>query len=434
MIKRMIQREILAVGVIAVAMTMPASATMKSVEIRVDTDSITDEAAGQAFLPPLEIEDEDEDMMELKVDADEIWDADPTIPYTVQFKLHADDEIFDDDLKIRGTGIRQTYVDSVSVDNTEAFGRLLIYPFYRLPQPENVVVDYENKKISWTEVPHAGDYEVAISCTKKNGDLKTIRKRTKNTSIGVGSEITASSTGTLAVSVRALATEEEGYVTADIVNGTARWDAFSSAEKYRVCIQWNDLDGKIHKKEETTEKTSKDVSAYLNSVSKRNVTVKVRAIPRLNESKYYNIAVSEWTAAGDGAADTSDYDTDNVWEMMAEYEAVVDGNFSKVITPNERDAAKKETAWKQCGWKWQYVENRENVHDGWRKIDSSWYYFDADGFMHTGWLYDNGQWYYMESRAGAECGKMVVGIRRINGKEYSFDTNGTCLSLGKNRQ
>lgn len=433
MIKRMIQREILAAGAIAVAMTMPASAMMKSVEIRVDTDSITDETAGQAFLPPLEIEDEDEDMMELKVDADEIRDADPTIPYTVQFKLHADDEIFDDDLKIRGTGIRQTYVDSVSVDNTEAFGRLLIYPFYRLPQPENVVVDYENKKISWTEVPYAGDYEVVISCTKKNGDLKTTRKRTKNTSIGIGSEIAASSTGTLAVSVRALVTEEEGYVTADIVNGTARWDAFSSAEKYRVCIQWNDLDGKIHKKEETTEKTSKDVSAYLNSVSKQNVTVKVRAIPRLNESKYYNIAVSEWTEAGDGAADTSDYDTDNVWEMMAEYEAVVDGNFSKVITPNEKDVVKKETAWKQCGWKWQYVENGEKVHDGWRKIDGSWYYFDADGFMHTGWLYDNGQWYYMESRAGAECGKMVVGIRQINGKEYLFDTNGICLSLGKNK-
>ena len=177
MIKRMIQREILAAGVLAVFMTMPVSAMVKSVEIRVDTDSIADETAGQAFLPPLEIEDEDESMMELEADADEIRDANPTIPYTVQFKLHADDEIFDDDLKIRGTGIRQTYVDSVSVDNTEAFGRLLVYPFYRLPQPENIVVDYENKKLSWSEVPYAGDYEIVFSYTKKNGDLKTTRKR-----------------------------------------------------------------------------------------------------------------------------------------------------------------------------------------------------------------------------------------------------------------
>ena len=429
MIKRMIQREILAAGVLAVFMTMPVSAMVKSVEIRVDTDSIADETAGQAFLPPLEIEAEDESMMELEADADEIRDANPTIPYTVQFKLHADDEIFDDDLKIRGTGIRQTYVDSVSVDNTEAFGRLLVYPFYRLPQPENIVVDYENKKLSWSEVPYAGDYEIVFSYTKKNGDLKTTRKRTKNTSIGIGSEIAASSTGTLFVSVRALATEEEGYVTADIVNGTARWDAFSSAEKYRICIQWNDPDGKIHKKEETTKKTSKDVSGYLNSVSKQNVTVKVRAIPRQNESKYYNIAVSEWAAAGDGAADTSDYDVDDVWEMMAEYEAVVDGNFAKLTKPSGEIGTEKESAWKQTGWKWQYMVDGEPAHDGWRQIDGSWYYFDADGFMHMGWLYDGGRWYYMESRAGSDCGKMIVGIRRINGKEYSFDASGACQTL-----
>lgn len=229
----------------------------ENVELRIDTDSITDHDAGRAFLPPLEIEDEDEGMMDLKIDTEELRDADPTIPYTVHFELHADDEIFDDDLKIRGTGIRQTYVDAVSVDNTQAWGRLLVYPFYRLPQPEEITVDYENRKVSWSEVPYAGDYEVVISYTKKNGDLKTVRKRTKHTSIGVGSEISASSTGTIFVSLRALATEEEGYVTAEIVNGVARWEAFSSAEKYRVCIQWNDSDGRLHKKEETTDKNWK---------------------------------------------------------------------------------------------------------------------------------------------------------------------------------
>ena len=427
--KKLLRRGLFMTGAAVMIMTTPAFAMVKSVELRIDTDSITDHDAGRAFLPPLEIEDEDEGMMELKIDTEELRDANPTIPYTVHFELHADDEIFDDDLKIRGTGIRQTYVDAVSVDNTQAWGRLLVYPFYRLPQPEEITVDYENRMVSWSEVPYAGDYEVVISYTKKNGDLKTVRKRTKHTSIGVGNEISASSTGTISVSLRALATEEEGYVTAKIINGVARWEAFSGAEKYRVCIQWNDSDGRLHKKEETTDKNWKDVSAYLNAVSKKNVTVKVRAIPRQNESKYYNIAVSEWAAAGDGAADTSDYDVDDVWEMMAEYEAVVDGNFAKLTKPSGEIGTEKESAWKQTGWKWQYMVDGEPAHDGWRQIDGSWYYFDADGFMHMGWLYDGGRWYYMESRAGSDCGKMIVGIRRINGKEYSFDASGACLTL-----
>lgn len=424
--KRLLQKGILTAGALGLLMVTPAFAMVKSVELHIDTDSITDHESGRAFLPPIELEDQDEDMMRLKIDDEELRDADPTIPFTVHFELNADDEIFDDDLKIRGTGIRQTYVDAVSVDNMQAWGRLLVYPFYRLPQPENVMVDYENGKISWSEVPYAGDYEVVISYSKKNGDTKTVRKRTKNTSIGAGNEISASSSGTISVSIRALATEEEGYVTAEIVNGVARWDAFSSAERYRVCIQWNDADGKLHKKEETSNKTSKDVSGYLNTVDKKNVTVKVRAIPRQNESKYYNIAVSEWAEGGNGAADTADYDVDDIWEMMAEYEAVVDGNFSKVMKPNAENGAERESAWKKTGWKWQYISDGEPAHEGWKEIDGSWYYFDADGYMHQGWLQDGGNRYYLESRAGADCGKMVVGTRRINGKEYLFDTNGAC--------
>ena len=120
---------------------------------------------------------------------------------------------------------------------------------------------------------------------------------------------------------------------------------------------------------------------------------------------------------------------DDVWEMMAEYEAVVDGNFAKLTKSFGEIGTEKESAWKQNGWKWQYMVDGEPAHDGWRQIDGSWYYFDADGFMHMGWLYDGGRWYYMESRAGSECGKMVVGIRRINGKEYSFDVNGACQTL-----
>ena len=140
-------------GAAVMIMTTPAFAMVKSVELRIDTDSITDHDAGRAFLPPLEIEDEDEGMMELKIDTEELRDADPTIPYTVHFELHADDEIFDDDLKIRGTGIRQTYVDAVSVDNTQAWGRLLVYPFYRQPAVE--ILQENGSRISdFTYVSH----------------------------------------------------------------------------------------------------------------------------------------------------------------------------------------------------------------------------------------------------------------------------------------
>lgn len=81
-------------GAAVMIMTTPAFAMVKSVELRIDADSITDHDAGHAFLPPLEIEDEDEGMMDLKIDTEELRDADPTIPYTVHFELHADDEIF----------------------------------------------------------------------------------------------------------------------------------------------------------------------------------------------------------------------------------------------------------------------------------------------------------------------------------------------------
>ena len=143
---------------LSMAAALPAYANIKSLEINVDTDSLDGYTAGQAFLPKLELEDEDEDMLSLSVDTTELRDANPTLPYTVKFTIHADNDVLDDDLKIRGTGIRQTYVDMVSVDNTEASGRLLIYPFYQLTAPQNVTVDYAAKKLRWSSVQYAGDY------------------------------------------------------------------------------------------------------------------------------------------------------------------------------------------------------------------------------------------------------------------------------------
>ena len=56
----------------------------------------------------------------------------------------------------------------------------------------------------------------------------------------------------------------------------------------------------------------------------------------------------------------------------------------------------------------------------------TFYYHFADIYALMDWTLELN---YMESRAGSECGKMVVGIRRINGKEYSFDVNGACQTL-----
>ena len=417
---------------LSMAAALPAYANIKSLEINVDTDSLDGYTAGQAFLPKLELEDEDEDMLSLSVDTTELRDANPTLPYMVKFTIHADNDVLDDDLKIRGTGIRQTYVDMVSVDNTEASGRLLIYPFYQLTAPQNVTVDYAAKKLCWSSVQYAGDYEVVLSYTQKNGNLKTVHRHSKNTELNIADVLNLSSTGTVSASVRALATEEEGYENVEITNGVAKWEPFGSAEQYKLRIKWVDAQGKTHKQEETVTGTSKDVSAYVNSSAKKEVTVTVRAVPKQNDAKYYNIAVSDWAAGGDGAADTSDYDVDDIWEMLADYQAVVDGNFSKATNPNTGLSGSTPDngggQWQRSGWKWQYLVNGAASNQGWRKIGSSWYYFDSDGYMHTGWLQDGDRWYYLESKVGSSCGVMVTGSRQINGKSYSFGADGACTN------
>ncbi len=411
---------------------LPAFANIKSLEINADTDNVDGYTAGQAFLPKLTLEDEDEDMLTLSADTAELRDANPTVPYTVKFTLHADDDVLDDDLRIRGTGIRQTYVDYVSVDNTEAAGRLLIYPFYQLTAPEGLTADYAAKKLRWQAVQYAGDYEVVLTYTQKSGSQKTVHRHTKNTELNISDVLSLSSSGTVSASVRALPTEEAGYVKAEVKDGTASWEPFSSAEQYKLKIQWTDAQGRSHKQEETVTGTSKNVSAYVNSSDKKEVTVTVRAIPKQNDAKYYNIAVSEWASAGDGAADTSDYDTDDVWEMLADYQAVVDGNFAAAsnaytgLSGSTPDAGGG--TWQRSGWRWKYLLNGTACNQGWKQIGSSWYYFDADGYMHTGWLQDGGKWYYLESRVGSSCGVMVTGSREINGKSYSFGSDGSCMN------
>ena len=110
---------------------------------------------------------------------------------------------------------------------------------------------------------------------------------------------------------------------------------------------------------------------------------------------------------------------------------------------------------------WYYFQNNgKAVENGWKSINGAWYYFasyemqsgwqsdidnetyylgdENDGAMKTGWQYlepededdatspsDSENWYYFGSN-----GKMVNGKvdKKINGKYYSFDTNGVMLS------
>ncbi len=99
---------------------------------------------------------------------------------------------------------------------------------------------------------------------------------------------------------------------------------------------------------------------------------------------------------------------------------------------------------------WIYIDSNHKISTGWKKIDNLWYYFDESGIMATGWRetywegkkcwyhidndghYDTGwkqitwskgtNWFYFESD-----GCMLQNTSRtINGKHYSFDSDGVC--------
>lgn len=410
-----------------------AFANIRNLEINADMDSVSNvaAAAGTAFRPDFTIEDEDAEMLDIRFEPmDEQNQNNPTIPYTLKFRIVAEEDVLDDDLKIRGRGFRASYVDFVSVDNTEAEGRLMVYPFYQLKAPANVQVDAGSGKLCWTAMDdYAGAYELVLSYTKKNGEKVTVHRRTKDTELKVSSYLNLSSDGSLAAAVRALPTEEIGYERAslDRTSGEASWSGFGGAESYRVQVRWTDRNGKEQKREETVKGSSKNVSTYIRADKDGNPRVLVRAVPKSNDSRFYNIAISDWSRGGTGIADTSDYEIDDIWEMLSDYQGVTDGAFASLRNQGSSfgsPTGSENGYWNRVGYRWQYVVEGGAYNLGWKKLNNDWYYFDSDGFMHTGWLTLGEKRYYLTETIGAETGIMVTGNQSIKGQSYLFDESG----------
>ncbi|MDO4962068.1 MAG: hypothetical protein Q4E57_09545, partial [Eubacteriales bacterium] len=349
----------LAVLTVAAAgvMSFSAFAATKYVDLRVNLDEIPEHNAGEAFMPEFELEDTDSND-DISIDFGEKPETtlNPTIPYNYIIKVHSDNNSLDEDLQIRGTGIRTTYVDYVSVDNSDAEGRLQVYPFYRLISP-SPVIDKAAKKVTWAEVPYAGQYEYVITYTTKNGDTKTTHGKTKQLYTSVASALSADADGEIGVAVRALATEEEGYEDAVIAGSWATWDDMDWAHQYRIRIQYTNASGNKVKQEYTVEgKTRYNVESFINSAADGVVKVTVRAVPKNNDHAYYNIAVSEFGITGGETVETGDYDVDDPWVFLADYTATVDGNFASNINSGASTGLTgTDSSWKRVTYKWQYL-------------------------------------------------------------------------------
>ena len=80
--------------------------------------------------------------------------------------------------------------------------------------------------------------------------------------------------------------------------------------------------------------------------------------------------------------------------------------------------------WKTIGGKKYYFNNDCQMLLRWKRIDGKKYYFDpVSGYMHTGWEWvaEKGAWYYLDPGTGV----MVTGTRTIDGKTYTFASDGT---------
>ena len=79
--------------------------------------------------------------------------------------------------------------------------------------------------------------------------------------------------------------------------------------------------------------------------------------------------------------------------------------------------------WKTIGGKKYYFNNDCQMLLRWKRIDGKKYYFDpVSGYMHTGWEWvaEKGAWYYLDPGTGV----MVTGTRTIDGKTYTFSSDG----------
>lgn len=106
--------------------------------------------------------------------------------------------------------------------------------------------------------------------------------------------------------------------------------------------------------------------------------------------------------------------------------------------------AMAENAWIKLEDKWYYATaSGKIIRDKWEKISGSWYYFNKDGAMLSSqwkekyylkdsgamakseWIFDKdyNAWFYLK-----EDGAYVTGHFTINGKDYTFQSNGKWIS------
>ena len=432
---------VLATGAMTLLSTMTAFSMIKTIEINADLDNVPTHEAGECFYPEYEVDEEDENGLTVTFSEPITASTDnPTVPATVKVYIASDEENLDDDLRITGTGIRSTYVDMVSVDNSEASARLQVYPFYILKAPD-LTLNTAAGTLSWDPVPYAAKYEVLVNYARKNADDEVIHRTTKETSFNISNYLKSAYNGELGIAVRALPTDVNAQsFDIDGSNPIVNWGSFAGmgVNNYKVVVSYTNTQGNKQKKSFLTQNTYYDCTAYTNSAKDGKVHVEVKAQPTTNETRYYNIAVSDWAQATNKTVDTSDYEEDR-WDFLSDYQSAVDGSFATNTKPanaymaglstNAIGSGDADAYWNRVTYKWQYVISGVPFNQGWKKINGYWYYFDADGFMHTGWLQWNGKWYYLESKVGATCGIMYQNMTAlVYGQSYTFGADGACVN------
>lgn len=134
---------------------------------------------------------------------------------------------------------------------------------------------------------------------------------------------------------------------------------------------------------------------------------------------------------------------DGLWYRFDESGAMLSATIYKDYLL-KTSGAMAENAWAKLEDKWYYATaSGKIIRDKWEKISGSWYYFNKDGVMLSNqwkekyylkdsgamakseWIFDKdyNAWYYLK-----EDGAYVTGNFTINGKDYTFQSNGKWIS------
>ena len=126
----------------------------------------------------------------------------------------------------------------------------------------------------------------------------------------------------------------------------------------------------------------------------------------------------------------SDYKNNKNIRSLSEYQS------ESGLTSGSSSSTSSQNGWKQSSGAWYYYSNGSKVK-GWQKLEwtegstkkTDWFYFDGDGKMVVGWqkLSWDGKvsWYYFSKSTGA---LYVNTTKTIDGKTYTFDRNGICIT------